>query len=241
MDDGSDDNTQDICKDFPDIIYIYQNNQGVSAARNTGIQHATHEWIAFLDSDDTWKEEKLSIQKKFHRNNPACLVSYTDEVWIKNNQEIKIPKKFHKIGKNAFLENIEYCNIAPSSVMMHQVVFDKVGMFDTSLEICEDYDLWLRIALQYDFTLINQKLIHKYAGHQDQLSFTYWGMDRWRVKALEKHSNTQYQEEVLKTLIKKYTLLKKGAMKYDKIASINEYEQKLHTIKGLLETITSRE
>ncbi len=232
VDDGSTDNTQLIQKDFPKIRYIYQKNMGVSSARNTGIQHATYSWIAFLDSDDEWCVEKLALQKEFHTKRSHCLASYTDEIWIRENKEIKIPKKFHKIGEDPFLENIEYCNIAPSSVMMHKSVFDAVGLFDTTFEVCEDYDLWLRVALRKSLCLLDEKLLIKYGGHNDQLSMKYWGMDRWRVKALRKHLHTKYHTQVQETLIKKYTLLKKGAVKYDKIALSKQYEMDIQTIKG---------
>ena len=62
VDDGSTDNTSHIQLDFPKIKYIYQKNSGVSSARNTGIKNATSDWIAFLDSDDTWLESKLELQ-----------------------------------------------------------------------------------------------------------------------------------------------------------------------------------
>jgi glycosyltransferase involved in cell wall biosynthesis len=240
VDDGSSDATKDILHDFPEIIYIYQKNQGVSSARNRGIEKASYEWIAFLDSDDVWHKEKLEKQKKFHLQNLTCKVSYTDEIWIRNAQEVKIPKKFHKIGKNTFLENSEYCNIAPSSVMIHKSIFDEIGLFDVSFEVCEDYDLWLRIASKHHIELLNEKLLYKYAGEDEQLSFRHWGMDRWRVKALEKYSGDTYIQEVRNILLKKYTLLLKGALKYDKIAFINKYEQKIHNLKDTFETDNSR-
>jgi len=185
VDDGSTDNTKQIIKDFPNITYIYQENRGVSAARNVGIQRAKNEWIAFLDSDDEWHSEKLQKQIDFHRKNPDILMSYTDEVWIRNGKNVKIPKKYRKIGKDVFLENISYCNIAPSSVMLHKSIFEAIGFFDESLRVCEDYDLWLRILVEFEAGLLNEKLINKYAGHDEQLGFTK-GLDKYRVVSLEK-------------------------------------------------------
>ena len=185
VDDGSTDNTKAIVKDFPEIIYIYQENRGVSAARNAGIQRAKNEWIAFLDSDDEWHSKKLQKQIDFHRKNPDILMSYTDEVWIRNGQKVKIPKKYRKIGEDAFVENLSYCNIAPSSVMLHKKLLDRVGLFDEDLEVCEDYDLWLRIASKEKIALIDEKLINKYAGHDEQLGFRK-NMDRVRIAILQK-------------------------------------------------------
>ena len=79
VDDGSLDETSQIVKDFPEVHYIYQENSGVSSARNLGVLHGTSDWIAFLDSDDEWHTEKLQEQVLFHKNNTNILVSYTDE------------------------------------------------------------------------------------------------------------------------------------------------------------------
>jgi len=231
VDDGSTDNTSQIQEDFQDIIYIFQSNKGVSSARNRGIFEAKSDWIAFLDSDDVWHEDKLQQHVAFHRQNRDIFMSYTDEKWVRGDKEVKVPKKFKKIGKDAFVENMSYCNIAPSSALIHKKVFDKYGLFDESLEVCEDYDLWLRIACSEKIGLINEKLITKYAGHEDQLSFKHWGMDRFRVKSLEKFLDTEHEYLVLETLIQKYLLLLKGAIKYDKIADIEIYESKLEFLK----------
>lgn len=144
-----------------------------------------------MDSDDEWHEDKLALHVEYHKQNPNILMSYTDEKWMRDGAEVKIPKKFKKIGKDVFSENLEYCNIAPSSVLvskkiLNQVQNDRAEVFDESLEVCEDYDLWLRITCRYKVGLIDEKLIVKYAGHDDQLSFKHWGMDRFRVVALEK-------------------------------------------------------
>src|SRR5690349_3602213 len=71
IDDGSSDNTQEILKAYEGKIrYVYQQNKGISAARNRGIQEAKGEYIAFLDSDDVWKPEKLSVQVAILDVNP---------------------------------------------------------------------------------------------------------------------------------------------------------------------------
>ena len=228
VDDGSTDNTSQIKKDFPNIIYIYQKNKGVSSARNIGIKASTCSYIAFLDSDDEWHEDKLNIQVNFHKNNKDILISYTDELWIRNNEIVKIPKKFVKHGGEIFKECLSHCIIAPSATLIHKSLLDEVGLFDESLEVCEDYDLWLRIAVKNEIGLVDEKLITKHAGHEDQLSFKYWGMDRYRVIALEKLLNCEDKKQQIKEiLIQKYKLLLKGAIKYDKIQDIKNYQEKL--------------
>jgi len=68
IDDGSTDNTSQIQNLFPQIKYYYQENSGVSSARNLGIKNSVSEWIAFLDSDDEWHEKKLKEHVELHKN-----------------------------------------------------------------------------------------------------------------------------------------------------------------------------
>ncbi len=232
IDDGSTDETSNIKNDFPNIKYFYQKNRGVSSARNSGIKKASYEWVAFLDSDDEWHHDKLKEQVDFHKNNPSILMSYTDERWMRDAKEIRVPKKFKKHGGSIFNECLSHCIIAPSASIVHKNLFDKIGLFDEELEVCEDYDLWLRIASQYEIGLINKKLITKYAGHEDQLSFKYWGMDRFRVLALEKLLFSVRKETIKEVLIQKYSLLLKGAVKYDKMRDKLFYEKRLIELEG---------
>ncbi len=215
VDDGSIDNTQQITEDFPDIIYIYQENKGVSSARNVGIKVAKSEWIAFLDSDDEWDEKKLEKQVNFHKSNPDILMSYTAEQWVRNGKIIKIPKKYRKIGKDIFLENLSYCNIAPSSVVVHKKLFESVGTFDESLRVCEDYDLWLRVLLKHKVGLINEKLIIKHAGDDEQLGFAK-DLDKYRMYALEKLLKSVEAKEKREQIAKEL----KAKMNYHKISTL---------------------
>jgi len=204
IDDGSTDNTAKITQDFPSIKYFFQKNHGVSSARNLGVSKAKNEWLAFLDSDDEWHKSKLQEQVAFHQKNPDILMSYTAEKWVRNGQEVKIPKKFRKIGKNIFSENLSYCNLAPSSVLLHKNLLDEVGVFDESLRVCEDYDLWLRILCKHDIGLLDKTLITKHAGHDEQLGFAK-DMDKIRIKVLEKLLKNCKNEEK-KNLIEKELL-----------------------------------
>ena len=185
VDDGSTDETNAVLADYPGLCIISQDNRGVSAARNMGIKKAGGEWLAFLDSDDEWLKEKLEKQW-----DAICiddkLICHTEEIWIRNGQRVNPMKKHKKFGGIIYERCLPLCVISPSSVMIHRSVFEDVGVFDESLEVCEDYDLWLRICAKYSILFIDEPLIVKYGGHEDQLSRKHWGMDRFRVKALEK-------------------------------------------------------
>ncbi len=234
IDDGSNDETSKIIELFPKIKYFYQNNAGVSSARNLGIKKANYEWIAFLDSDDEWHEDKLQEHLKLHLQQPNLQISYTDERWIRDAKEVKVPKKYAKVAGNIFEDCLSHCIIAPSATLTHRSLLDKVGLFDESLEVCEDYDLWLRVVIDNEIGLIDKKLITKYGGDKDQLSMKFWGMDRFRVRALEKLLKLHSHESrtIKDMLIQKYTLLLKGAKKHDKIHDIYIYEKKLEELKN---------
>ncbi|MEA2091113.1 MAG: glycosyltransferase [Campylobacterota bacterium] len=246
IDDGSTDETSQIIKLFPDIKYFYQKNSGVSSARNLGIEKSESEWIAFLDSDDEWHPDKLGEHLELHLSQPELLMSYTDEKWIRDSKEVKLPKKYRKFGGDIFKESLSHCIIAPSATLIHKELLNRVGCFDESLEVCEDYDLWLRVAIDNEIGLIDKKLIIKYGGDRDQLSMKFWGMDRFRVKALEKlqvscnkiPSQTEddgaFQVKnklIIETLLQKYRLLLKGAKKHDRIQDAYEYEKKIERFK----------
>ena len=236
IDDGSSDETSQIQNLFPEIKYFYQENSGVSSARNLGIKNSVSEWIAFLDSDDEWHVDKLKEHVNFHENTPDILMSYTDEKWIRDSKEIKVPKKYQKIGGDIFEECLSHCIIAPSATLIHKDLLTKNGVFDENLEVCEDYDMWLRVALKNKIGLIDKKLIMKYGGADDQLSVKFWGMDRFRVQALEKLLDLELQLEiknlVKKTLLDKYRVLLKGAIKYDRMLEIEEYKIKIERYKN---------
>ena len=187
VDDGSTDDTSKVMQSFPGAQYIFmEENSGVSSARNKGLAHAKGRYICFLDSDDLWDEKKLQVQVQWMEENPDCQVCYTDEVWIRGGVRVNPMNKHRKYSGDIFRYCLPLCIVSPSSAMLRGVIFDDIGNFDESLPVCEDYDLWLRIAMKYTFHFIEKPLIIKQGGHADQLSRKYWGMDRFRVVALKK-------------------------------------------------------
>lgn len=228
VDDGSDDDTLSVLQSFQDKIkLITQKNSGVSTARNAGIKATKNRWICFLDSDDIWHEKKLEQQIAFHRSNPHILFSHTHEEWIRDGKIVKQKKQHKKPSGFCFEENLNFCKIAPSTVMMDRKIFDKVGYFDASLEVCEDYDMWLRVLDTFEVGLIDNILTTKFAGHV-QLSFKYHSMDRYRVQALLKHK----ESSVVKVEIeKKLEILLKGAIKHENKELIGFCELVLKNLK----------
>ena len=230
IDDGSTDASAEMVKtEFPQVQYIYQNNQGVSAARNNGIRQAKGDWIALLDSDDTWFAEKLETQIKALQQAPEIKLCHTEEIWIRNGVRVNAMNKYQKTGGWIFAHCLPLCAISPSSTLIHRSVFDDVGLFDENLPACEDYDLWLRISAKYPVLFLEQALINKYGGHEDQLSHQYWGMDRFRIQALDKllsHSDLSVENKTAATnmLLKKARIFQKGALKRGKTESVDHYQ-----------------
>jgi len=230
VDDGSSDGTlQILAEAYPSITKIRQANCGVSAARNRGIEAASGEWIAFLDSDDEWLPDKLMRQFSAVSVRPMPLVSHCDEIWIRRGVRVNPMNKHKKEGGWLFKKSIQLCAISPSSAFIHRTVFDGVGLFDEKLPACEDYDLWLRITSRFPVHYIGQNLVIKHGGHSDQLSSQYWGMDRFRIEALQKilacdHLQKDDWNAACKMLISKATIMANGARKRDKFLEAEKYE-----------------
>ncbi len=220
VDDASDDATEQLIKSrYPQIRYLkLPRNRGVSAARNLGIAEAEGDWIALLDSDDAWLPGKLQAQKDLIEAHPELRLCHTEEIWIRNGKRVNPMRKHAKSGGRIFFQCLPRCVISPSSVLLRKDLLAEYGGFDEDLPACEDYDLWLRICAREPVLFVEQAQIVKYGGHEDQLSRKYWGMDRFRIQALEKLLLTgklrpdQYAA-ALDTLKKKSAILAKGAEK----------------------------
>lgn len=238
VNDGSTDNTVQVLKQFPGLRVIQlPENRGVSYARNRGIEQAKGPLVCFLDSDDLWQSGKLVAQIKWMRENPGCQAVYTDEIWIRNGVRVNPMNKHQKYSGDIFRQCLPLCIVSPSSVMLRKSLLDEVGGFDESMPVCEDYDLWLRIALRYPFKFINEKLIIKRGGHEDQLSRKFWGMDRWRVYALDKllrgdDLSPRQREWAAEMLIEKGGILIQGFEKRGKMEEAGAYRKLLAAYSG---------
>ncbi len=241
IDDGSNDGTYDLVKrNFPQVILKYQENKGVSNARNIGIKLAKSKWIAFLDSDDEWLPKKVEEQISLLNINLSFKICHTDEVWIRNQVRVNPMKKHRKYGGDIYNKCLPLCVISPSSIIIHKDIFNDIGLFDEELPVCEDYDMWLRICSKYSVLFLDQKLINKYGGHDDQLSKKYWGMDRFRLIALEKmidnpNLNSTDRMATINMAIDKARILQKGYIKHNHKIESQEISEKLIKLTSLNE------
>lgn len=168
IDDGSTDDTQEIIKPYLDkITYKYQENQGRGASRNAGIELAQYPWVAFLDADDLWVEDKLEKQIQAVTNHPEIDLLVTNACWFDGDKIVqsdyfKSMNLFHKqpvadyghlhiFTDKLFELFIDENFVNLSSVLVKKDCLYDIGLFDATLPRAQDRDLWLRLSRQYTF------------------------------------------------------------------------------------------
>ena len=232
VDDASTDSTAEIIERYSGKIrtIVFSENRGVSAARNAAISTSDSEWIAFLDSDDFWHPDKLQKQIAQTKMRPACPLHFTDEIWIRNGVRVNPKKKHQKKEGWIFQPSLALCLMAPSTVILRRELYEVHGLFDESLPVCEDYDLWLRLTAQHPVALLDEKLMTRHGGHADQLSRSDWGIDRYRVQSIQKILNTESlrpedRTAAMRMLIEKCGILAKGFRKRGNLKEVEKYEK----------------
>ncbi len=230
VDDGSADGTADLlARRYPAVRCLRQSNHGVSHARNRAIEAAGGEWLALLDSDDAWLPGKLARQGAALHDDPGKRLCHSDEIWVRNGRRVNPGARHAKAGGWIFRDCLPLCAISPSSALIHRSVFDAVGSFDETLPACEDYDLWLRIAARYPVLLVDEPLVVKHGGHADQLSRTVRGLDRYRIRALQKILESGAlgpadRRAALEVLLEKTAIFAAGAAKRGRVDEARRYE-----------------
>tara|TARA_B100000003_G_scaffold50867_2_gene44765 strand:- start:4527 stop:5363 length:837 start_codon:yes stop_codon:yes gene_type:complete len=237
VDDCSKDGTFDWVQTrypFINLIRLSSANppRGVSYARNQGIKMAKYDWLALLDSDDEWLPQKLERQIQLITDKSNSLFCHTNEIWIRNGIRVNQMKKHQKYGGYIFNKCLDICRISPSSSLFHKSVLDEVGNFDEKLKVCEDYDLWLRISAKYDILFLDEALIKKYGGHNDQLSKINGGIEQYRIIALENIMSSgmlkkRQFNKARDSLLKKYYIYEKGLKKREKIDELEKVKNKI--------------
>lgn len=179
VDDGSTDNTSKVIEKYSgDVTYIYQENGGVSKARNKGIKSSTCNWIAFLDADDTWyktKNEKQKMVVKKYGVGWCAGQVLTDTTLVKtrNNKEDTDPG----IEIDFFDALARGVSFQTGAFLIKKDLITKVGLFDEDLKIAEDRDLWWKIALyENKIGYVNEPVVHY--NEFEEFSLTKQSRDR---------------------------------------------------------------
>jgi glycosyltransferase involved in cell wall biosynthesis len=232
VDDGSMDGSADaadaaIARAPAGSRVLRQEARGVAAARNAGGAAVDSGWLAFLDSDDLWLPDKLAIQMAWLDARPSYRIGQTGERWIDDGRH-RNPRAWHRKEEWLFPRCLERCLVSPSAVVIRRDLWEPLGGFDPSYSVCEDYELWLRIALREPVGLVDEPLVVKRGGHADQLSRSTWGLDRWRVAALVKllasdALGASERQPVLAVLRAKCAVLAKGAERRGRAEEAERY------------------
>jgi glycosyltransferase involved in cell wall biosynthesis len=250
VNDGSPDTPrlEEVLRPYQDkIVYIRQQNKRVAGARNTAIRQAQGEFLAFLDSDDSWLPDHLSCQMALFGNDPTLDLVYSDAALV---TESARQKTFMEICPSAGVANfeslaVERCHIPISTVVARKAALIKAGLFDENLVRCDDYDMWLRAAfwgakIEYGRT-VQARL---YVGRPDSLGLSASKMTEAYLNILEKAEKSlplsaEHQQLVNEQIseIKARYLLEEGklqlrAQQPEKARELFEKaNQRLHTVK----------
>ena len=171
VDDGSTDSTAESVNNLdPRIKYHYQKNKGVYTARNNGLNLSRCNYITFMDSDDEWMPQKLTLQvEKFEKTSGkvGLIYAFYDVIYDKTNTLVGKIDTHHK--GDVYEVCLSGNPIGASTVLIRKEVLQKVGYFDERFNGMQDWDLWLRISKHYHFDYV-PKYVFKYYLHDNQLS-----------------------------------------------------------------------
>src|SRR5918998_66000 len=199
VDDGSTDDTSEVAKRYPKVRLVRQENQGLSAARNSGLARSEGEYVVFLDADDRLLPEALEAGLGCLEARPECaFVSGYFRYIAADGSPLPTPKQSCP-DREHYLEMLlgNYLGMH-GTYMYRRAIFDSVGGFDTSLKFCEDSDLHLRIASKFP-VYCHDKMVAEYRLHDATMTRTPALMLKASVEVLSsqrKHvkGNKRYEE-----------------------------------------------
>lgn len=170
------------------IVYVRQENKRAAGARNTAIGKARGEFLAFLDSDDSWLPEHLAAQMKLFEDDPGLDMVYADAILIGSSPEKTFMKICPSEGQATFEALVvERCQIPVSTVVARKSAIVRAGLFDQKMARCDDYDMWLRTAFFGAKIAYGQKAQARlFLGRPDSLSQSRFAMTEAYLKILEK-------------------------------------------------------
>ena len=168
VDDGSTDNTSEVVESIKDdrVRYIkLEKNQGVSHARNYGVSQAKYDMIAFHDSDDAWRKDKLEKQIKKYNENPDAVLVYCAYENHKENFSIRFPSEDENVEElegDIYYYLILRNTIGAPTIFMRKDIFNKIGGFDESFPTIEDWDFAIKASKLGKISYVNEALMDVY-------------------------------------------------------------------------------
>ena len=185
VDDGSTDNSRSVVEAYPAVKYIYQENQGLSAARNTGIKAASGNYLVFLDADDWLYKDALSINVSYLSGNSkvAFVSGAHQKIDIQDGTSVTV---LFTLNAEPYQQLLQGNYIGMHATVMYCSWVLREFTFDTSLRGCEDYDIYLRIARKYR-VIHHQHVIAAYMHHGSNMSFNHSFMLQNALKVLHQY------------------------------------------------------
>lgn len=169
VDDGSTDGTAELIRGYHgSVTYLYQDNQGVSAARNNGIKSATSKYIAFLDSDDYWAPDKIEYQVDVLESNQQLVAHVCNISWFYLNQISVHPFWLRSKKMSAVTSGVMQLPLAwvlqdsvavVQSIMIRSDVCERSGLFDPTLSLWEDTDFSARVAFCGPWAYVDKPMV----------------------------------------------------------------------------------
>jgi glycosyltransferase involved in cell wall biosynthesis len=200
VDDGSTDDTEAVVRCYGERVqYIRQRNSGVAAARNRGIQESRGRYVAFLDADDTWHQDKLQAQVTAllrNRRHLACYTAFT----VVNSELTPLCITRNKRQGKTLEDLLLRGNVVGSicTLLCERSLFDTAGSFDPSLSQCADWDMWVRMAALTEFLYLDSSLA-TYRQHSTNMSRDASLLERDSLRVLAKGFDMPCLDDSLRT------------------------------------------
>ena len=170
VDDGSTDDTAEVAASYPMVRYVRQDNQGLSSARNTGLRESRGDYLVFLDADDLLLPRALEAGLTCMCAHPECAFVSGHYRYIKQDGSFRRENLQQYIDHDHYLALLRGNYIGMhATVMYRRDVFEAVGDYATSLPVCEDYDLFLRIARRFP-VFCHDEVVAEYRQHGGNMS-----------------------------------------------------------------------
>lgn len=220
VDDGSTDDSREVLARFGDRVrYLWQENRGLSAARNAGIRAAQGEYVGLLDADDMYEPEFLSTLVPILEGRPDAAAVYCGYRFV-NRQNHPLPQQESRVIPEGQLYQalVDGNFLVPEAMLVRRRCYDEVGPFDETLSACEDLDMWLRIAHRY-VVLGTAKLLTRHRILPDSMSSDPNRQTRNRLAVMAKHFGPAREHDSL------WTVSQRRAYGHSYLASTVEYLQ----------------
>lgn len=235
VNDGSIDNTENIIKSYNDyrIRYYYQNNSGPGAARNYGMSLAKGEFIAFIDSDDMYKENKLQEQMNFLINNEKYSLVYCEAEIIDSDgnyiSNIKSDSNYtEKEDMHAFMLFRQVIPVLPAIMIRHEC-YDLGFRYDGSLFRGDDYDFVLKLSEKFNFYYIPLNL-YKYRRHDKNITNLQSKMEEGELKVLSQYTDEDFIRKVNKS---NFSELEKNLLLAKIFIKVSKYDKALEILNDI--------